>query len=70
VLDEVADSLGDGYAPNDRKSASDVATELDNARARVRSIAERIRGGDIRPCPETCAWNGGCSYPSICREEG
>jgi RecB family exonuclease len=69
VLDEVADSLGDGYAANDRKSASDVAAELDNARERVRSIAGRIRAGDVRPCPETCAWNGGCSYPSICREE-
>src|SRR4051794_39115719 len=69
VLDEVADSLGDGFAANDRKSASDVAAELNNARERVRSIAGRIRSGDVRPCPDTCAWNGGCSYPSICREE-
>ena len=33
------------------------------------SMAGRMRTGDVRPCPETCAWNGGCSYPSICREE-
>src|SRR4051794_7877130 len=70
VLDEVGDSLGDGYAANDRKSADEVRVELDNARERVRSIAGRIRAGDVRPCPETCAWNGGCSSPSICREEG
>jgi ATP-dependent helicase/DNAse subunit B len=70
VLDEVADSLGEGYAANDRKSGDEVRAELDSARERVREIAGRIRGGDVRPCPETCAWNGGCSYPSICREEG
>ena len=70
VLSDVADSLGDGYAANDSKSADEVRAELDNARERVLAVAGRIRGGDVRPCPETCAWNGGCSYPSICREEG
>lgn len=70
VLDEVADELGDGYAKPDRKSAEEVRGELDRARERVREIAGRMRTGDVRPCPDTCAWNGGCSYPSICREEG
>jgi ATP-dependent helicase/DNAse subunit B len=70
VLADVAASLGDGYAPNDSKGADEVRAELDAARERVLAVAGRIRGGDVRPCPETCAWNGGCSYPSICREEG
>jgi ATP-dependent helicase/DNAse subunit B len=70
VLDEVADELGEGYSATDMRDASGVRDELDRVRERVREIAGRIRGGDVRPCPETCAWNGGCSYPSICREEG
>jgi hypothetical protein len=69
VLEEVAGELGQGYAKADLKSGADVGEELDRARERVREIAGRIRAGDVRPCPETCAWNGGCSYPSICREE-
>jgi ATP-dependent helicase/DNAse subunit B len=69
VLDEVAGELGDGVVGTDRRDAEGVRSELDRARERVREIAGRIRSGDVRPCPDTCAWNGGCSYPSICREE-
>jgi ATP-dependent helicase/DNAse subunit B len=65
VLDEVASELGEGYAATDVRDAAGVRDELDRVRERVREIAARIRS-----CPETCAWNGGCSYPSICREEG
>jgi ATP-dependent helicase/DNAse subunit B len=70
LLDEVAGELGEGYAAKDLRTGDEVREELDRVRERVREIAGRIRGGDVRPCPETCAWNGGCSYPSICREEG
>jgi RecB family exonuclease len=70
VLDEVATELGEGYVDRDLRAADEVRAELDRARERVREIAGRMRAGDVRPCPDTCAWNGGCSYPSICREEG
>jgi hypothetical protein len=43
--------------------------ELTRARERVCEIAGQIREGDVKPCPESCAWNGGCSFPSICRVE-
>ncbi len=70
VLDEVVGELGEDYSSKDVRDGQAVDEELDRARERVREIAGRIRTGDVRPCAETCAWNGGCSYPSICREEG
>jgi hypothetical protein len=65
----VAGELGEGFVGKDERDADGVRAELDRARERVGEIAARIRSGDVRPCPDTCAWNGGCSYPSICREE-
>ena len=67
--DDAADGIG-GVAGNDRKPAEEFEQILAQARSRVGELAGRMRAGDVRPCPETCAWNGGCSYPSICREEG
>jgi hypothetical protein len=29
-----------------------------------------MRRGELCSSPDSCAWNGGCSYPSICRSEG
>ena len=28
-----------------------------------------MRAGRLGPCPDSCAYRGGCSYPSICRVE-
>jgi hypothetical protein len=28
-----------------------------------------MRRGELCAKPDSCAWNGGCSYPSICRSE-
>jgi hypothetical protein len=38
---------------------------LDAALAAVRGI----RSGALEPRPDSCAWNGGCAHPSICRCE-
>ena len=67
--DDAADAIG-AVAKNDRLAAEEFDAQLLRARERVGELAARMRSGDVRPCPETCAWNGGCSHPSICREEG
>jgi hypothetical protein len=28
-----------------------------------------MKRGELRCNPDSCAWNGGCMYPSICRSE-
>ncbi|MEA2309411.1 MAG: hypothetical protein QOI65_1697, partial [Thermoleophilaceae bacterium] len=71
VLDELRDELGEGFVDNDRVSAEEIERQLDRARERAIELAGRLRGGEVRPCPATCAWNrsGHCTYPSICRVE-
>ena len=41
--------------------------ELEAARDAAIALAVRLRGGDLRPCPETCTPDRGCAYPGICR---
>src|SRR4051812_44837459 len=65
-----AAELGEGFVDNDMKDPDEFEAQLARARGRVGELAARMRAGEVRPCPESCAWNGGCSYPSICREEG
>jgi hypothetical protein len=69
VRADAADSLGTECVRTDVRAEPDFVGELDAARARVRELAARMRAGDVRPCPDSCAWNGGCSHPSICRVE-
>ncbi|MBV9213497.1 MAG: PD-(D/E)XK nuclease family protein [Actinobacteria bacterium] len=69
VAGELQEALGDGFFKNDFRSAAEIDDELERARGRARELAARMRSGDVSPCPKTCAWNGGCAYPSICRTE-
>jgi ATP-dependent helicase/DNAse subunit B len=69
VRADAADSLGAACVRTDLRSEPEFADELDAARRRVGELAARMRAGELRPCPDSCAWNGGCSYPSICRVE-
>jgi ATP-dependent helicase/DNAse subunit B len=66
---DLAGELGSGWVANDLKPSEEFEAELDHARETVRELAARMRAGDVRPCPDSCAWRGGCSYPSICGEE-
>jgi ATP-dependent helicase/DNAse subunit B len=69
LLDDLKDELGRGLYDNDFAGEEELEAELARARERVLELAGRMRTGEIRPCPETCAWNGGCAHPSICRVE-
>ena len=70
VLKDLSEELGEGFLDKDRVSAEQLEEQLELARERAIELAGRLRCGDVRPCPSTCAWNnGGCSYPSICRVE-
>ena len=46
------------------RRAHRLGAALDRAR-RPRACA----AGDLASCPDSCAWRGGCSHPSICRVE-
>jgi ATP-dependent helicase/DNAse subunit B len=69
LLEDLRAELGKGLYDNDFAGEEELEAELDRARDRVRELAGRMRSGEVRPCPETCAWNGGCAHPSICRVE-
>ena len=40
---------------------------LEASRAVAAQAAADLRAGRIRPCPDRCAYNGGCAHPGICR---
>ncbi|HEU0249500.1 MAG TPA: PD-(D/E)XK nuclease family protein [Solirubrobacteraceae bacterium] len=42
---------------------------VDDCVAAARSVAVQVRSGALAPQPDSCAYNGGCSYPTICRCE-
>jgi len=70
VLDSARDKLGGDFVQNDVQPRDEIERQLDLARRRAVELAGRMRSGDVRPCPKTCAWNdSGCTYPSICRVE-
>jgi ATP-dependent helicase/DNAse subunit B len=70
LLDEAVDDLGDGWTRTDWRDRAGFDAALADARAAVRDVVARMRAGEVTPCPGSCAWNGGCSYPAICRHEG
>jgi RecB family exonuclease len=69
LLEESRDDLGDGWVKTDWRDRAGFEQALEEARDAVRDVVARLREGDVKPCPASCAWNGGCSYPSICRHE-
>jgi ATP-dependent helicase/DNAse subunit B len=48
---------------------AEVRALLEEAVAAAREAAEEAGRGDLQARPETCAFRGGCMYPTICRCE-
>jgi ATP-dependent helicase/DNAse subunit B len=62
--------LGSRFVAGDRLESEAFRSKLAWALDRIRETDARMRRGDLCSSPDSCAWNGGCSYPSICRSEG
>jgi hypothetical protein len=54
----------------DRLPDDEFRARLDEVLAAALEAVRGIRAGVLEPRPDTCAWNGGCAHPSICRCEG
>ncbi|HST32191.1 MAG TPA: PD-(D/E)XK nuclease family protein [Solirubrobacteraceae bacterium] len=53
----------------DVRERAELAELLAEALAKAREVAEQTASGELRARPQTCAWRGGCQYPTICRCE-
>ncbi len=53
----------------DVREHDDVRELLDEALAQARTAAAQAARGALEPRPQTCAFHGGCMYPTICRCE-
>jgi ATP-dependent helicase/DNAse subunit B len=63
------EELGSGFVKTDRLDPEEFRDTLDRALTRIRETDRSMRRGELRCTPDSCAWNGGCMYPSICRSE-
>jgi ATP-dependent helicase/DNAse subunit B len=63
------DELGSGFVKNDRLGPDEFREKLDWALGRIRETDAAMRRGELHCNPDSCAWNGGCMYPAICRSE-
>ena len=70
VAEEWAEAVGSDLAARDVRPAEEVQQLLERAREKVVETVGRLRSGEATPCPESCGFDGRCSYPSVCREEG
>ena len=55
---------------NDVVAREEFEALLDEAVAVALQAAREARSGELEPRPDTCAWRGGCAYPTICRCAG
>jgi hypothetical protein len=69
VAAELVGRLGSDFYENDVVPEADFAERTEWAEDSIATTAQRMRAGDLASCPDSCAWRGGCSHPSICRIE-
>ncbi len=67
---DLAGELGGEFSDKDFKTRAELEEHTARVRDQVAEVAGRMRSGALASCPDTCAYRGGCSYPSICRAEG
>ena len=53
----------------DVREPAELRDLLDQAVATAREVAGQASAGRLQARPDTCAYNGGCMYPTICRCE-
>ncbi len=53
----------------DRLEHEELRELIDQCLAAALRAAGEARSGTLEPRPDTCAYNGGCAYPTICRCE-
>jgi RecB family exonuclease len=63
------EELGSGFVKTDRLGPDEFREKLDWALGRIRETDAAMKRGELRCNPDSCAWNGGCMYPSVCRSE-
>ncbi|MCW3027807.1 MAG: ATP-dependent nuclease subunit B-like protein, partial [Solirubrobacterales bacterium] len=68
VLDEDS-GLALECMSTDVRERAEVSELLEQAVAVAREAAEQAGRGELEARPETCAFKGGCKYPTICRCE-
>lgn len=69
LLDDAREEIGSYFVDTDWCTPEQFRGHLEAARTTAGHLIEGIRSGALRPCPDTCSYRGGCSYPSICRAE-
>jgi RecB family exonuclease len=62
----VTDEVPGAYSRTDVVDEGMLRGLLGSARADAVTAVERLRAGDVKPCPQTCSARG-CAYPTICR---
>jgi hypothetical protein len=53
----------------DRLGRADLHELIDECVASALRAASQARSEALEPRPDTCAYGGGCAYPTICRCE-
>jgi ATP-dependent helicase/DNAse subunit B len=69
LASELGPELGSDFVATDLLDPESFEARLVWARERIADTAGRMRGGRLCARPDSCAWNGGCAFPSICRTE-
>ena len=63
----VRDDVPGRYVNGDVSDKATLDERLEESRAIAAKAAADLRAARIKPCPDRCAYNGGCAHPGICR---